>query len=106
VNRRSFMFVGNLAAAVSMVLHSPRLAGSFVVSDSDPVSTPEFARRIGAALGRPARVFTFPWIGAELRASLPLDSSRFWHAVGGAPPFTMAEGLRLTTEEMTGPDAA
>ena len=118
-NARSFLFVGNLAAAVSMVLTSSRVSGSFAVSDSDPISTPEFARRIGAALGRPARIVTLPrgYIGIvnvlarvapfvrfpldaqsvdELGASLPVDSTRFWQTVGSAPPFSMTDGLRLT----------
>lgn len=118
-NARSFLFVGNLAAAVSMVLTSAPGSGSFVIADSDPVSTPEFARRIGAALGRPARIITLPraYIGfvnalarvapfvrfpldaesvEELRASLPVDASRFWRSVAGAPPWSLAEGLRLT----------
>jgi nucleoside-diphosphate-sugar epimerase len=118
-NSRSFLYVGNLVAAVSMLLNSPDVSGAYAVSDSDPISTPEFARRIGAALGKSARTFTLPRaylnvvntlgrvapfvkfpLDAEsledLGASLPVDSTRFWAAVGGRPPFTMGEGLRKT----------
>jgi nucleoside-diphosphate-sugar epimerase len=124
-NSRSFLYVGNLAAAVAMALNSAPAPGSFVVSDSDPISTPEFARRIGAALGRPARIVTLPrlyvnFVNAlarvapfirfpldaesvdELRASLPVDSTLFWKTVGNTPPFSMADGLRLTAEAMRG----
>lgn len=118
-NSRSFLYVGNLAAAVAMVLTSEPVSGSFAVSDSEPLSTPEFARRIGAALGRPARIVTLPrgYIAfvnrlarvapairfpldaagvSELQASLSVDSTRFWQTVEGTPPFTMKDGLRLT----------
>jgi nucleoside-diphosphate-sugar epimerase len=106
-NRHSFMFVGNLAAAISMILDSPHMTGTFVVSDSPPISTGDFARRIGEALGRPARLFLFPWVGKELRASLPIDSSRFWKTVGGEPPYSMADGLRITaTARGTARDAS
>jgi nucleoside-diphosphate-sugar epimerase len=124
-NSRSFLYVGNLAAAVAMALNSAPAPGSFAVSDSDPVSTPEFARRIGAALGRPARIVTLPrlyidFVNAlarvapfvrfpldaesvdDLRATLPVDSTLFWKTVGGTPPFSMADGLRLTAEAMRG----
>ena len=118
-NSRSFLYVGNLVAAVAMLLNSPQVSGAFAVSDSEPISTPEFARHIGAALGRPLRIFTLPSLYVnlvnavsriapfarfpldadsidDLHASLPVDSTRFWNAVGGRPPLSMEEGLRMT----------
>lgn len=120
-NSRSFLFVGNLVAAVSMLLNSSQVSGAFAVSDSDPISTPEFARRIAAAMGKSPKIFTLPRayvslvnalgrvapfvrfpLDAEsiddLGASLPVDSTRFWQTVGGRPPCSMEEGLRLTAK--------
>ena len=119
-NRRSFLFVGNLTAAVSMVLASPGISGSFAVSDSDPISTPEFARRIAAAMGREPWIVSLPrgYVAlvnglarvapfirfpldaesvADLHASLPVDSTRFWRTVNGNAPFSMEQGLLLTS---------
>jgi nucleoside-diphosphate-sugar epimerase len=124
-NSRSFMYVGNLAAAVAMVLNSAPVSGSYVVSDSEPVSTPEFAARIAHALGRPARIFSLPrpYVGFvsalarfapfirfpldaesvnDLQASLPVDSRLFWRTVGAEPPFSMDDGLRATAEAIRG----
>jgi nucleoside-diphosphate-sugar epimerase len=119
-NRRSLLYVGNLAAAVRAVLASPAARGqSFVVSDGHDLSTPELVRAIAAALGRPARLVPvpaaffraagrlgnvlaplgFPLNSAaveRLMGSLQVDCSRLREACGYAPPFTVAEGLAET----------
>ncbi len=52
-NRRSILYVGNLASAVAASLEHEQAAGrSFLVCDRELISTPELARHIGAALQR------------------------------------------------------
>jgi nucleoside-diphosphate-sugar epimerase len=89
-NRRSLIYVGNLAAAILACLDKE---GTFLVSDGAAVSTPQLCREIGAALGRPARLFAFPpaLLPAKLRASLEIAP-----AGDCKPPYTREEGLRAT----------
>jgi nucleoside-diphosphate-sugar epimerase len=107
-NRRSLVFAGNVAAAIDAVLGAPGARSeTFFVSDQEDLSTPELARRIGAALGRSPRMFTIP--GAALRLagrmsgavrrltdSLTIDSSKLTRMTGFVPPHTVDQGLRET----------
>ena len=110
-NRRSLLFVGNLADALYTCIGHPRAAGrAFAVSDGEDVSTPELVRRIARALGRPARLFPFParllrLAGAiagqiqsidRLTGDLAIDSSPIRAALGWSPPFSMERGLAET----------
>ena len=61
VNRRSLVYAGNLAHAVVHCLESPLAAGkTYGVTDGAPLATTDLCRALGAALGRPARLFSFP----------------------------------------------
>lgn len=120
-NRRSMIYVGNLTAAIRAALH----AGSgqrdaFVISDDEDVSTAEFVRRIGSALGRSARTIPVPSllattagaagdlvgrlapmpmnrsVVAGLFGSLYVDPARFGATFAFRPPFTMHAGLAMT----------
>jgi len=90
-NRRSLIYVGNLAAAVLDCLGKE---GTFLVSDDAPVSTPQLCRELGAALGRPARLFAFPpaLLPAKLSRSLEILHTDW------KQPFTREEGLRATAQ--------
>lgn len=60
-NLRSMVYVENLAEVIAAVLERPwRGAEDFFVADGPPLSTSEFARRAGDALGRGARVWNVP----------------------------------------------
>ena len=110
-NRRSLLFVGNLADALSACIDHPRAAGqTFSVSDGENVSTPELIRRIARALDRPARLFPFPvpllrlagvLAGQKqaidrLTGDLAIDSSPIRTALDWRPPFSMELGLAET----------
>ena len=105
-NRRSLVFAGNLADAVARCLEAPVAVGkSYCVSDGDPLSTTALCRAIGAALGRPARLFPCPAglleivpAASRLTRSLAVDDSAIRRELGWVPPFTVEEGLRLTRE--------
>lgn len=108
-NRRSLVYVGNLAAAVTAVLERGDAHGAYLVADGDPLSSPDLVRRIADALGRPARLLPVP--AAVLRAAGTLlgksaEVDRLLSdfalaptglaALGWRPPFTAAQGLAET----------
>jgi nucleoside-diphosphate-sugar epimerase len=121
-NRRSFLYVGNLTAALLATLTSEDGNDTFFVSDAQDLSTSEFATAVARALGRPsrlvrvpvpllqaagrigdllARVGPFPLTSpavARLVGSLAVDSSKLSRQTGYSPPFSMSEGLRVTAE--------
>ncbi len=112
-NRRSLVYVGNLADAVAACAVHPQAGGkTYLISDGDDISTPELVRRLAAALGVPPRLFPVPvflmrMVGAvagrraaidRLAGSLTVDSSKIHRELNWTPPFSMEEGLRATAE--------
>jgi nucleoside-diphosphate-sugar epimerase len=120
-NRRSILFVGNLATAILTALRAGDAAcGTYHIADSEAVSTSEMVLRIGRALGIRIRVVrvsphvlelagklgnllsTVAPIGINssavngLAKSLILDTTRFRHDTGYDERHSMAEGLALT----------
>lgn len=99
-NRRSLVYVGNLADAAVRCLESSLAVGkTHGVTDGAPLSTPELCRALGAAFGRPARLFAWPPAllpGRKLNASLVVDDSALRRDLRWTPPHTIDEGLRLT----------
>lgn len=112
-NKRSLVYLGNLVDAIGVCLIHPAAAGkTYLVSDSDDVSTPELVRRIAIALGRPARLLPVPeswmrFVGKllykeaaieRLINSLTLESQPIKEELGWFPPYSMQAGLVATTE--------
>lgn len=100
-NRRSLVYVGNLADAVVRCIASPHAVGrTYLVSDGAAVSTPQLCSAIGAALGKSARLFSFSKaiLPTSLVRSLELDDSAIRGELGWRPPFSMEEGLRATAQ--------
>jgi len=100
-NRRSFVYVGNLADAIVRCLAEPRALGrTYLVSDGAPLSTPALCRAIGAALGRPARLFPFParFLPGPLGRSLEVDDRALRTELGWRPPFPVEQALRATAD--------
>jgi nucleoside-diphosphate-sugar epimerase len=103
-NRRSLVYVGNLADAVVRCVGSPDAIGrSYSVTDGAPRSTPELCRAIGEALGRPARLFPVPvalldFVPAarKLTGSSVLDDSDLRRELGWTPPVDADEALART----------
>jgi nucleoside-diphosphate-sugar epimerase len=110
-NSRSLVYVGNLADAITRCVSAPPQAqGTYLLHDGEPLSTPELARRIASALGKPARLLPIPagllstaarllrkeqaW--KRLTGSLTVDDRALRDALGWAPPYTVDEGLRAT----------
>ena len=111
VNRRSLLFVGNLADAIVRCLDHPAAAGeTYLLRDGEDISTVQLLRRAAQALGRPARLFPLPTgvlrlaggligkgaVVARLLDSLAVDDGKIRRQLGWTPPFTLAQGLNET----------
>jgi nucleoside-diphosphate-sugar epimerase len=110
-NRRSLVFVGNLADALRACVTHPDAPGrTFAVSDGEDVSTPDLVRRIAHALERPVRLFPFPLALLRITAAvagqskaidrltgdLTVDSSPIRSVLGWRPPHSLEQGLAET----------
>ena len=110
-NRRSFMYVGNLADAIAHVVDDSRAVGVYHVADSMAVSTCEFIRLIAAAVGVRARLLPVPvallraagqMVGLgdtmeKLIASLVIDSRRVHRDTGWEPPWSLERAMPVST---------
>jgi nucleoside-diphosphate-sugar epimerase len=110
-NRRSLIYVGNLADAVVAAIDAPGAAGrTFLAADPEDVSTPDLVRAIAQALGTRARLLPCPvallHLGAmlagrggdveRLTGSLQVDASLLRRELGWRPRLTLAQGLHET----------
>lgn len=99
-NKRSFIGIDNLVDFLLLCTSRDEAAGeTFVVADSDVLSTPQLVRRIAQRLGKPARLFGFPpallialatMLGRERTArslceSLQVDASKARRLLGWKP---------------------
>jgi len=109
-NRRSLIYVGNLADALARCVEHPRASGPVLVSDDEIVSTPELVSRIALALARPARLVRVPLRflqvlataagrGEEVRrltGNLVTDTSATRRLLDWRPPHALDAGLAET----------
>jgi nucleoside-diphosphate-sugar epimerase len=60
-NQRSFLFIGNLVAAIEATLQDPQASRKvYAISDGEPISTPELVKMIGRYGNKDARVLSVP----------------------------------------------
>jgi UDP-glucose 4-epimerase len=119
-NRRSFLFTGNMAAAILATLESRAGDDIFFVSNGHDLSTPDFVHEIGRALGRapcliPVPVGLLRFAGRigdatagispltatvidRLVGSLAFDISKLKRLTGYRMPYPVHEGVRITAE--------
>lgn len=110
-NRRSYVYVENLVSLIDCCVDHPAAATqTFLVCDDERLSTAAFLKRLGEALGRPARMFPVPvWmlelgaallgkrdIARSLCGSLEIDMGKTKDTLGWTPPFSVDEGFRAT----------
>jgi nucleoside-diphosphate-sugar epimerase len=103
----------NLVDLIVTCLNHPAAANqTFLVSDGEDLSTADLLKRMGTALGRPARLFYVPpsllKLGAStvnklgiyqrLCGSLQLDIAKTRQLLGWNPPVSVNEGLCSTAE--------
>lgn len=111
-NLRSFVAIDNLVDVLVACLHHPGAANqTFLVSDGEDLSTVDLVNRLGAAVGRPARLLPVPLKILELSASvlgnkeafrslsgsLQVDMEKTQQLLNWVPPVTVDEGLRKAT---------
>ncbi|RJG09220.1 SDR family oxidoreductase [Pseudomonas cavernicola] len=112
-NRRSLVALDNFVDLIVTCIDHPAAANqTFLVSDGEDLSTSELLRRMGAALGKPARLLPVPsWVleaGAamlgkkalsqRLCGSLQVDISKTRELLGWAPPVSIDAALRKTAK--------
>lgn len=112
-NQRSLVALDNLVDLIVTCIDHPAAANqTFLVSDGEDLSTTELLRRMGAALGKPARLLPLPAglirfganligrpaIAQRLCGSLQVDISQTRELLGWSPPISVDEGLRRTAE--------
>ena len=101
-NRRSLIFVGNLADAIRASLVAP--PGIYLPSDGVPISTSHLIRSLSAALGRPARLIPCPATVLHMAGLITGKSTSIQRLVGSLvvdgkipdwiPPFSLEQGLQ------------
>ena len=112
-NQRSLVALDNLVDLIVTCLTHPAAANqTFLVSDGEDLSTTQLLRRMGAALGKPARLIPVPVLALRLGAalvgkpelaqrlcgSLQIDMSKTQELLGWRPPFSVEESLQKTAE--------
>jgi nucleoside-diphosphate-sugar epimerase len=115
-NRRSLVALDNLVDLIVTCLSHPAAANqTFLVSDGEDLSTAQLLKRLGVAIGHPARLFYLPTallkLGAivlkrqgiyqRLFGSLQLDISKSRNLLGWTPPVSVDEGLCRAAEDFS-----
>lgn len=110
-NRRSLVALDNLVDLILTCTTHPAAANqTFLVSDGEDLSTADLLRRLGVAMGRPARLLPVPLallrLGATLAGkgdmaqrllgNLQVDITHTCQTLGWRPPISVDEGLRRT----------
>lgn len=112
-NKRSLIGLDNLCDLISACVLHPAAAGmTFLASDGEDISTTELLRRLGSALGKPARLIPLPQkflllaltvlgqrkVGQRLCSSLQVDITPTRTLLEWVPPVSLDEGLRRTAQ--------
>lgn len=122
-NRRSFVFVGNLVDAIATCLTHPNAVNqTFLVSDTQDLSTPELVKIIAQQLNKPCHLLPIPpsllkvlgYFGDSLEhllkrplplnttvidrllGSLYVNSSHLQNRLNWQPTYTIEQGLEKT----------
>lgn len=110
-NRRSLVYLGNLADALARCAQHPAAAGrTYLISDGEDLSTPELIRRLAREMGVTARLLPVPpallRLGAVLTGkrdevgrlldSLQVEGKPIRQELGWVPPWSVEQGLAET----------
>ncbi|MCX7258588.1 MAG: SDR family oxidoreductase [Polaromonas sp.] len=112
-NRRSLVALDNLVDLIITCISHPAAANqTFLASDGEDVSTSELLRRMGRAMGRPARLLPVPAgllklaatlvgkpdMAQRLCGSLQVDIEKTRQLLGWSPPLTLDQGLKKAAQ--------
>lgn len=115
-NKRSLVALDNLVDLIVTCLNHPAAANQvFLVSDGEDLSTSDLLRRMGKALGKPARLLPVPasWLNLaatlvgkrsmaqRLCGSLQVDISKTRQLLGWQPPLSVDQGLKRAAEGLS-----
>ena len=115
-NKRSLVALDNLVDLVVACLDHPAAVNQvFLVSDGEDLSTSDLLRRMGKALGKPARLLPFPasWlnlaatlvgkrnVAKRLCGSLQVDIEKTRQLLGWTPPLSVDQGLKRAAEGLS-----
>jgi len=113
-NKRSLVALDNLVDLILTCLNHPAASNqTFLVSDAEDLSTSELLQRMGAALGKPARLLPVPpllleagatllgrrAVAQRLCGSLQVDISKTRELLGWEPLVSVDEAMRSTANE-------
>lgn len=114
-NQRSLVGLDNLVDLIATCIDHPAAANqTFMVSDGEDLSTADLLRRLGAAMGRPARLLNIPpvlldaaatllgkkEVARRLLGNLQVDITHTCDTLNWRPPVSVVEGLRRAVEGM------
>jgi len=112
--KRSLVALGNLVDLIDVCIDHPAAANqTLLVSDGEDLSTSDLLRRLGVALGKPARLLPVPehWLAwaarllgredvqARLCGSLQVDIRKTCELVQWVPPVAVDDALRSAAIE-------
>ena len=112
-NKRSLVALDNLVDLIITCVDHPAAANqTFLAADGEDLSTTELLRRMGHALGKPARLIPVPAslleagaallgrrdMAQRLCGSLQVDISKAKTLLGWSPPISVDEGLRQAAQ--------
>ncbi|MDO3377812.1 UDP-glucose 4-epimerase family protein [Geoalkalibacter halelectricus] len=113
-NQRSLVALDNLVDFIITCLDHPAAANqTFLVADGEDLSTTDLLRRVGQAMGKPARLIPVPvgllkagaaLLGKQAMAqrlcgNLQVDISKAREVLGWEPPVGVDEGLKRAARE-------
>ena len=111
-NMRSLIYVGNLVdVLITCATHSAAVGQTYLVRDGEDISTAVLVEKIAVALGCKSRSFYFPlgllrlvaaMLGrsdqvARLFGSLRVSDAKIRSELGWIQPYTLEQGLHVTT---------
>ena len=112
-NQRSLIYVGNLVSFLAACALQPVAAGrTLLIADAEPLSTSELVQKLAFALKTKPRLLPVPpsllsLLGrlsgkqaefSRLTGSLVIDPTEAFQTLNWQPPFSTAEGLRITAD--------
>ena len=114
-NKRSFIALDNLVDFILLCLAHPGAANQiFLASDGEDVSTTDLLRRMGKAIGKPARLIPAPTcllkfsasifgrgeVAKRLCSSLQIDIEKARLVLGWNPPLGLDQGLKKAIKNL------
>lgn len=112
-NQRTLIYVDNLAEAIVSCIDAPEAVGAtYMVSDSESVSTPMLISKLAAAMDKSPRLLPCPpalltfaaqllgksEMASRLTGSLTVNSSLIRQELGWQPRYTLDQGLSATVQ--------